>query len=152
IINIKAPSNYIGASKIFGYENPIPELTKEPLDIFRATTDYDPPFFRTINRTNKDDLPEYLPPSLERAIKSFILTCTIRRIRGHEKKHNSMLIHVALLVKWIDRVAYLVNEKTKEYKNAIQSEDETLLNDLKELYETDFLPTTKNVLDNLDYT
>lgn len=152
IINIKSPSNYIGASKIFGYENPIPELSKEPLDIFRAITDYDPPFFRTINRTNKDDLPEYLPTSLERAIKSFILTCAIRRIRGHGKKHNSMLIHVALLVRWIDRVAYLVNEKTKEFKNAIQSEDETFLNDLKELYETDFLPTTKNVLENLDYT
>lgn len=152
IINIKAPTNYIGAAKIFGYENANPELTKEPLDIFRGIDDYDPPFFRTINRENKDILPEYLPPSLERAIKSFILTCAIRRVRGHESKHNSMLVHVALLVRWIDRVAYLVNEKTKEYKNAIQSEDATLLNELKELYETDFLPTTKNVLENLDYT
>ena len=152
IINIKAPTNYIGAAKIFGYENVNPELTKEPLDIFREIDDYDPPFFRTINRENKDILPEYLPPSLERAIKSFILTCAIRRVRGHENKHNSMLVHVALLVRWIDRVAYLVNEKTKEYKNAIQSEDATLLSELKELYETDFLPTTKNVLDNLDYT
>ena len=151
IINIKAPTNYIGAAKIFGYENTIPELTKEPLDIFREIDDYDPPFFRTINRENKDDLPEYLPPSLERAIKSFILTCAVRRVRGHETKHNSMLVHVALLVKWIDRVAYLVNEKTKEYQNAIQSEDENLLNELKELYETDFLPTTKNVIENLDY-
>lgn len=151
IINIKAPTNYIGAAKIFGYENPIPELTKEPLDIFREIDDYDPPFFRTINRENKDDLPEYLPPSLERAIKSFILTCAVRRIRGHENKHNSMLVHVALLVKWIDRVAYLINEKTKEYQNAIQSEDEALLRELKELYETDFLPATKNVLENLDY-
>src|SRR5690606_7747910 len=33
IVNIKAPSNYIGAAKIFGYENPVPELTKESLDI-----------------------------------------------------------------------------------------------------------------------
>lgn len=152
IINIKAPTNYIGAAKIFGYENANPELTKEPLDIFRGIDDYDPPFFRTINRENKDILPEYLPPSLELAIKSFILTCAIRRVRGHENKHNSMLVHVALLVRWIDRVAYLVNEKTKEYKNAIQSEDATLLNELKELYETDFLPTTRNVLENLDYT
>lgn len=151
IINIKAPTNYIGAAKIFGYENTIPELTKEPLDIFREIDDYDPPFFRTINRENKDNLPEYLPPSLERAIKSFILTCAVRRVRGHETKHNSMLVHVALLVKWIDRVAYLVNEKTKEYQNAIQSEDENLLNELKEFYETDFLPTTKNVIENLDY-
>lgn len=152
IINIKAPTNYIGAAKIFGYENSNPELTKEPLDIYREIDDFDPPFFRTINRENKDILPEYLPPSLEHAIKSFILTCAIRRVRGHENKHNSMLVHVALLVRWIDRVAYLVNEKTKEYKNAIQSEDETLLNELKEIYETDFLPTTQNVLENLDYT
>lgn len=151
IINIKAPTNYIGAAKIFGYENVNPELTKEPLDIFREINDFDPPFFRTINRENKDILPEYLPSSLERAIKSFILTCAIRRVRGHENKHNSMLIHVALLVRWIDRVAYLVNEKTKEYKNAIQSEDETLINELKEIYEIDFLPTTQNVLENLDY-
>lgn len=152
IINIKAPTNYIGAAKIFGYENINPELTKEPLDIFREINDFDPPFFRTINRENKDILPEYLPPSLERAIKSFILTCAIRRVRGHEAKHNSMLVHVALLVRWIDRVAYLVNEKTKEYKNAIQSEDEALIKELKEIYETDFLPTTQNVLENLDYT
>ncbi|MBL7925744.1 MAG: Z1 domain-containing protein [Bacteroidia bacterium] len=152
IINIKAPTNYIGAAKIFGYENVNPELTKEPLDIFREINDFDPPFFRTINRENKDILPEYLPPSLERAIKSFILTCSIRRVRGHENKHNSMLVHVALLVRWIDRVAYLVNEKTKEYKNAIQSEDEALINELKDIYETDFLPTTQNVLENLDYT
>jgi len=152
IINIKAPTNYIGAAKIFGLENTNPEITKEPLDIFRDIDDYDPPFFSTINRENKDILPEYLPPSLELAIKSFILNCAIRRVRGHSNKHNSMLVHVALLVRWIDRVAYLVNEKNKEYKNAIQSEDPALLNELKELYETDYLPTTRNVLENLDYT
>lgn len=150
IINIKAPTNYIGAAKIFGFENPDGE-EKEPLDIFRAIDDFDPPFFKTINKNNKENLPEYLPKSLEKAIKSFILTCAIRRVRGHENKHNSMLIHVALLVKWIDRVAYLVNEKTKEYANSIRSEDEGILQDLKELYESDFVPTTDNVLENLDY-
>lgn len=150
IINIKAPTNYISAAKMFGFENPDGE-EKEPLDIFRAIDDFDPPFFRTINKFNKEDLPEYLPGSLEKAIKSFILTCAIRRLRGHENKHNSMLVHVALLVKWIDRVASLVNEKTKEYANKIRSEDEGILQELKELYETDFVPTTDNVLENLDY-
>lgn len=151
IVNIKAPSNYIGAAKIFGYENPIPELTKEPLDIFREIGDYDPPFFKVVNKHNKNDLPEYLPLSLENAIKSFILTCAIRRLRGHENKHNSMLIHVALLVRWIDRVAYLVNEKTKEFKDAILSNDTAIQNDLKSLYERDYLPTTKNVKENIEY-
>jgi hypothetical protein len=151
IINIKAPTNYIGAAKIFGFENPNGKES-EPLDIFRTIDDYDPPFFNTINKLNKDELPEYLPKSLEKAIKSFILTCTIRRVRGQEKKHNSMLIHVALLVKWIDRVAYLVNDKMREYKNAIEGNDIELLNDLEYLYNSDFLPTTENVLENLYYT
>lgn len=151
IINIKAPTNYIGAAKIFGFENPN-GTENEPLDIFRSIDDFDPPFFRIINKHNKEDLPEYLPESLETAIKSFILTCAIRRVRGHEKKHNSMLIHVALLVKWIDRVAYLVNDKLREYKNAIDGNDASLMNDLEHLYASDFLPTTENVLDNLDYT
>jgi hypothetical protein len=150
IINIKAPTNYIGAAKIFGFENP-DRTENEPLDIFRSINDFDPPFFRTINKFNKEDLPDYLPQSLEKAIKSFILTCAIRRLRGHENKHNSMLIHVALLVKWIDRVAYLVNGKIREYKNAIEASDEMLLNDLEKLFFTDFVPTTDNVLENLDY-
>ena len=152
IINIKAPSNYIGAAKVFGYENTIPELTKEPLDIFRPIADFDPPFFSKITRENKNILPEEIPNSLEKAIKSFILTCSIRRLRGQENKHNSMLVHTALLVKWIDRVAYLVSEKLKEYQSAIESEDEVLLKELEDLYIEDFLPTTKNILENLDYT
>ena len=151
IINIIAPKNYIGAAKIFGLENPVTGESKEPLDVFRVIDDYDPPFFKTINKNNKDNLPEYLPESLETALKSFILTCAIRRLRGHEKKHNSMLIHVALYVKWIDRVALLVNERMKDFKNYINGNDAKFLNELEELYINDFMPTTENVLENIDY-
>lgn len=151
IINIIAPKNYIGAAKIFGLENPITGVSHEPLNVFRVIDDYDPPFFKTINKNNKDDLPEYLPESLETAIKSFILTCAIRRLRGHEKKHNSMLVHVALYVKWIDRVALLVNKRMKDFKNYISANDSQFLNELEELYTNDFLPTTENVIENIDY-
>lgn len=151
IINIIAPKNYIGAAKIFGLENPITGESHEPLNVFRVIDDYDPPFFKTINKNNKDDLPEYLPESLETALKSFILTCAIRRLRGHEKKHNSMLVHVALYVKWIDRVALLVNERMKDFKNYISGNDSQFLKELEELFINDFLPTTENVIENIDY-
>ena len=151
IINITAPKNYIGAAKIFGLANPVTGESKEPLDVFRVIDDYDPPFFKTINKNNKDNLPEYLPESLETALKSFVLTCAIRRLRGHEKKHNSMLIHVALYVKWIDRVALLVNERMKDFKNYINGNDAKFLNKLEELYINDFMPTTENILENIDY-
>lgn len=151
IINIIAPKNYIGAAKIFGLENPITGESHEPLNVFRVIDDYDPPFFRTVNRNNKEDLPEYLPQSLELALKSFILTCAIRRLRGHEKKHNSMLVHVALYVKWIDRVASLVSDRMKDFKNYINANDTKFLKELEELFINDFLPTTENVIENLDY-
>ncbi|MEC5164749.1 hypothetical protein RCH18_000468 [Flavobacterium sp. PL11] len=151
IINIIAPKNYIGAAKIFGLENPVTGESKEPLDVFRVIDDYDPPFFKTINKNNKDNLPEYLPESLETALKSFILTCAVRRLRGHDKKHNSMLIHVALYVKWIDRAALKVNDRMKEFKNYIIGNDAKFLNELEELYLNDFMPTTENVLENIDY-
>ena len=109
------------------------------------------PLFEKINKHNKDDLPEYLPESLKKAVKSFILTCAIRRLRGHEKKHNSMLVHVALYVKWIDRISLLMNNLIKEYINKIEANDLEFITSLKELFEADFVPTTSNILDNLDY-
>jgi hypothetical protein len=151
IINIIAPKNYVGAAKIFGLENPITGESHEPLNVFRVINDYDPPFFKTINKKNKDDLPEYLPESLETSLKSFILTCAIRRLRGHEKKHNSMLVHVALYIIWIDRVALLVNERMKVFKNYISANDNKFLKELEELYINDFLTTTENVIENIAY-
>ncbi len=151
IINIRAPKNYIGAAKVFGYEDPLSEDVNEPLDIFRSIDDFDPPFFKVINSRNVGDLPTYLPKSLLRAIKSFILVCTIRRLRGQESKHNSMLVHVALYTKWIDRVAALVDKKIVEYKNQILGDDEGLLSELKTLFEQDYQVTTDEIISNLDY-
>jgi hypothetical protein len=41
--------------------------------------------------------------------------------------HNSMLIHVALYVSWIDRLAFLVNEVLRDYKNQIKSKQGVLI-------------------------
>ena len=154
IVNIKAAKNYIGASTLFGLEDPTSEENREPLDIFRPiySEEYNPPLFEKINKYNKGELPEYLPNSLKFAIKSYILTCAIRRLRGHEKKHNSMLIHVALYVKWIDRVALLVNELIKEFTNNIEANDSDFIEEMRNIFESDFKPTTRNVLENLSYT
>ena len=62
-----------------------------------------------------------------------------------------MLVHVALYVKWIDRVASLVNERMKDFKNYISANDSQFLKELEELFINDFLPTTENVIENIDY-
>lgn len=154
IINIHSSSDYIGADKIFGFENTITGEKKEPLDLIRLVNDQEPCFPKKLNKDNKENLPEStsdLPQSLKKAIKSFIISCAIRRHRGQEKSHNSMLVHVALYVAWIDRVANIVNNLVGEYRNQINSGQGVLIQDLKHLYESDFVNTTKNVIENLSY-
>ncbi len=151
IVNIPPPSNYIGAAKVFGFENDQTGESHEGLDIIRAANDQEPNFPMRINKDNKDDLPDEVPDSLREAIKAFILSCAIRRVRGHESKHNSMLVHVAMRVAWIDRVAWLVNEIMRDYQRQIRSEQGDLLNELRDLFESDYQPTTTDVLQNLGY-
>ncbi len=152
IINIPPPSNYIGAAQVFGFENEKTGEQSEGLDIIRAAPDQEPWFPVKINKDNRDDLPDDIPESLKEAIQAFMLTCAVRRLRGQEKKHNSMLVHVVLRVAWIDRVAWLVNEILRDYKRQIKSGQGSLLTELKHLYEGDFIPTTEEVLENLVYS
>ena len=151
IVNIPPPSNYIGAIQVFGYENDETGENYEGLDIIRPAEDQEPWFPLQLNSRNKTNLPDDVPNSLKGAVQSFILTCAIRRLRGQEKKHNSMLVHVALYVTWIDRVAWLINELLRDYKNQIHSGQGNLINDLKHLFENDFIPTTQNVQENISY-
>lgn len=110
IINIHPPSNYIGAVQVFGYDDEMSGEQHEGLNIIRYAEDQEPNFPKKISAAGINGLPDDVPASLREAIKAFIITCAVRRLRKDEKKHNSMLVHVALRVAWIDRIAWLINE------------------------------------------
>lgn len=154
IVNIHPPSNYIGATQLFGFENKLSGEKRDPLNLVRLVHDQEPCFPKKINKDNINDRPQDktdLPDSLTTAVKSFIIGCAIKRVRGMKKVHNSMLVHVALYVDWIDRVAYIINELMHDYKNQINSGQGNLISDLERLYENDFKNTTKNIKVNLSY-
>lgn len=154
IVNIHPPSNYIGASQVFGFENTMTGDKKDPLDLIRIVDDQEPCFPKKLNRENKDKMPEDLsdlPASLKKAVMSFILVCAIKRERGLIKDHNSMLIHVALYVDWIDRIAFIVNSLIHDYRNQVKSGQGSLLTDLQQLFETEFKNTTSHIKKNLAY-
>lgn len=151
IINIPPPSNYLGAAQVFGFENENTGEKAEGLDIIRFAEDQEPWIPKKINKHNAEDLPDDVPTSLREAIKAFILTNAIRRLRGHGNKHSSMLVHVALRVLWIDRIAWLVNEILRGYKNQIKSGQGNILYDLEDMFHNDFIPTTQEVKNNITY-
>lgn len=140
IINLPAPSNYIGPEKVFGYGTPTSNDPEEDdnsvlpivcrIDDF---TDYIP------DGHKKDgDLPEELPPSLKYAIQCFILTCAIRRVRGQVDVHNSMLVHVTRYNRWQAHIKDLVEQDLKYFQRGIALKDMFILKDFQTIFETEY--------------
>ena len=88
IVSLDAPSNYMGAEKIFGEDS--------DLDAVRYIDDYKDllPISHKINHVIDE-----LPSSMYKAAGIFVLVIAIRILRGQKKKHNSMLINASRFTK-----------------------------------------------------
>lgn len=138
IINMKAPDNYIGPEKIFGF-NLVEDDQKSDtvLPIINRVDDYDS---FVPNRHKKDErLPSGLPDSLKRAIRCFIVTCAIRRLRGQTSVHNSMLIHVSRFQRWQDHITELIENQFNYYRRGIDQNDTSIIREFKNTFDTDEL-------------
>lgn len=137
IINLPAPSTYIGPDKVFG-TSLVPDDTNDellpivvPIDDFNSFVP---------NKHKKDDLKPSLsevPESLRLAIKCFIVTCAVRILRGQEHKHNSMLIHVSRFQSWQNHIKDLVTRIFNYYKQEIEVGDNMVLEELRQVFEVD---------------
>lgn len=148
IINIPAPSNYIGPAQVFGLDEDASLGIKhvDALPIVRTIQDY----HKFIPNSHKGTLSiEELPESLYHAIKVFILSCAARLTRGQENQHNSMLVHVTRFINVQNQVEELVRREFLLLQRRIENGDEksryNIMDELQQIWETEFIPTTKKV-------
>lgn len=171
IINIPAPSNYIGPAKIFGLPAlTSSETTEEPLPVMRSVKDYD--IFNASNEKEQiqnlavgvenelaitksfvpdkhkknDPLPNELPDSLKYAVKCFVLSAAARRVRNQVDVHNSMLIHISRFIVWQDRIATLVDAELKFYQKQIELKSGNLTKELEAIWSKEFVQTTAKII------
>ncbi|PHV09383.1 endonuclease [Janthinobacterium sp. BJB412] len=149
IINLAAPSNYVGPSRVFGLRSP--EGRDGGLPLTRIFSDHTtketlagwmPP------KHKKDHVPMHLgedklPPSLREAICAFVLACAAREIRGQRAKHSSMLVHVTRFNLVQREVHRQVEEVVKFIRQRVtrRVDHEVVLSELSALWERDFVPT-----------
>lgn len=151
IINLAAPSNYVGPVRMFG-------LGRE------ETRDGGLPLARIVHDATNEEgtcgwMPhkhkngfrplfngnDCIPDSLAEAINSFVLACTVRHLRKRGKDHSSMLIHVTRF----NAVQQSVFNQVENYVNTIHQKIrrkigcEQLLIDLESLWNKDFVPTNE---------
>lgn len=142
IINIPAPTNYIGPEKIFGISMPDSDQAfNDTLPIVQKVEDYQDLIPNGHKKNGR--LPNKLPTSLLLAIKSFIITCAIRRLRGHTNAHNSMLIHVSRFTNWQAHIKNLIEDNEGNgvfpfYQRGIEMNTPSIIEELRQIFEEDF--------------
>jgi len=150
IINVKAPTNYVGPARVFGLDgDPDAGIAgSNGLPVVREIDDYGDAF---PPKHGIEQVPTALPGSLKRAIRCFILTCAARRARGQDKKHNSMLVHVTRFVGVQQLVVGLLSHELKALQLRIEMGDgcraPTLIDELEQLWREEFVPVTKALAD-----
>lgn len=141
IINIPRPKNYIGALEYFGLTDGDETIKAMPL-------------FREIRKgkdylgkgTKKDDPVGVIPDDLKTALKNFVISVAARNLRGQFEKPNSMLIHIVRF----KGQQNIIKKKVEKYfleeiYNYIRNTDPGIENELKEIWDKDYLPTTRSM-------
>jgi hypothetical protein len=159
IINLPAASNYDGPVRLFGLEETEDFEGTPALPLLRTVEDHAasldpketsgwmPPAHKSgwHPRYEGADAP---PPSLHKAILSFVLTCAARRARGQVKVHNSMLVHVTRFTSVQKMVRAQVETEVKWVRNRLRvAEGKGAADELRQLWEEDYAPTMARVRD-----
>jgi len=148
IVNLPTPSNYIGPARVFGLAaDPDTGSEAQPeLPVVRRVRDFQD---WIPNKHNKYLVPGVLPASLREALRAFVLTCAARKARGQENAHNSMLVHVTRFTAVQEQVGQQIEEEVKNLTLRLKHGDghssSQLVEELRELWENDFVSTTRSI-------
>ncbi len=142
IYSLTEPSNYVGAARVFGLAaDPDAGIElQEGLPIVRILKDY-LPFFP--EKYGKDHNPGSLPPSLQQAIRVFVLSSAARRARGSVTAHNSMLIHIARFVDVQKKLYELVQEDLVQLVRRVrygEKGNDPIWMELEDIWQNEFEP------------
>lgn len=118
IYALSAPTHYIGARKIFcedgEYRNSLEQINDVVIDVTSGSY-----VFRS--KAKSSHMVPYLPVSLKKALKYFLLVNVIQDMTGNKKSHRSMLINVSQFVNVQNQVFDMVFDYVKKYQTKIQA-------------------------------
>ncbi|MEZ8125393.1 Z1 domain-containing protein [Vibrio splendidus] len=149
IQTLPTPSNYIGPNKIFSAD------ADQNYPIIRSLTDNIDDASEWIPTPHKKDLiPLYLgvqtiPPCLENAVISFVISVAVRNLRGANNKHNTMLVHVTRFKDVQLEVAEQVQDFLDKMTNQF-FDNAKFIERVRQVWHRDYMVTTKAIRCTID--
>lgn len=153
IVNLSAPSNYVGPARVFG------RLTtdgqRDGLPLIREVSDYATdegkrgwmPHSHKASHRPLYEGRSCLPPSVVEAVDAFIIACALRKFRGDGKEHCSMLVHVTRYTDVQELVYEQIDEHVHDVRRSLlrKISDESHISRLENLWRRDFLVTSQSI-------
>lgn len=112
IVQLTAPDNYFGGRKVFAGEElarPIRLICEDEVGALPVVHHKDDPYFG-------------LTDSLKEAILSFLINNVVRTLRGHGKKHRSMMINISRFNNMHRQIRDSVASYVESLKNIIEQD------------------------------
>ncbi|MBD3756395.1 MAG: endonuclease, partial [Gammaproteobacteria bacterium] len=135
ITALERPIGYFGAREVFGSDSA--EEGGEGLDMIRILREEDPDILRPTSPRDKESFHPEMTRSLEDAILWFLASCAIRRSRGQEGDHMSMLVHSSQFVRQHEYMSELIKNWVEQRKSDLKSGIGEPTKRLREVFETE---------------
>ncbi|WLD14674.1 Z1 domain-containing protein [Planctellipticum variicoloris] len=157
IVNLAAPSNYVGPARVFGLTTA--QGRQGGLPLVRRVKDQESaeerpvwmPVKHKVSHRPRHEGRDELPPSLVEAIDAFLIACAVRLLRGQLDEHSSMLIHVTRFTYVQQEVHRQVSEHVRQIRQRVLRgiDAEEVWSRLHTLWQQDFVPTTAVLRESL---
>lgn len=146
VLNIPRPSNHIGPEQFFGIkgDTDLDIQSSKGYPLLYKVKDGDM-LLPDIKELKTNVVVPELNLSLLRAIKSFILSCAARMLRGQWNNHNSMLIHVSHYINAQKQIMEKVDEECDRIRNIVMNagQSHALWSELQLIWEQEYMSTSR---------
>lgn len=130
---------YFGAREVFGFGPENPDGPESPAEAGRNMIRNVPKEklnqLRPARASDKDTFGPKMTAELEEAVLWFLISCAIRRMRGQQEKHMTMLVHTSQYIIQHTRMAELIESWIKEHFEALTSKSGNLHDKLAQLFQ-----------------
>lgn len=130
---LEQPSNYIGPTELYSREGKYHYMLRNNDDVENVLK---------IKHKN-GEFPTRLPDSLKEAIIVFFLSNAVRDLRGDEKKHRAMLVHISRFISVQDDIRDKVDSYVKYLQVQIQNyiyddRENEMISEIHRIFEKEF--------------
>jgi hypothetical protein len=134
IVDLPRPKVYIGPEAIFGRESLDfdPEnIGDDGHDFVRSVAVDEIDQLRPRGSAKRHDFDPEITPSLDAALRYFLLSTAARRARGKGNRHATALIHTSQHIDVHERMAHAISAHLRRLSSAIARRDEVLIESLR---------------------